>query len=97
MAGLASDNLLGDLYIAIHRGKSDRPIAAGAELRTTQAQDISKMMARMGQEMDRLQGIAVRADKLLSGATRRRRLGRQDRQRSESEAGSRHVQPDSTP
>src|SRR3954454_2775474 len=68
-AGLASDNLLGDQYIAIRRGQSNRPIAAGAELRTTQSQDISKIMARMGQELDRLQGIAARADKLLTGAS----------------------------
>jgi phospholipid/cholesterol/gamma-HCH transport system substrate-binding protein len=68
VAGLASDNLLGDLYFAIHRGQSSQHIAPGAELRATQAQDISKMMARMGQEMDRLQSIAERANKLLSGA-----------------------------
>jgi phospholipid/cholesterol/gamma-HCH transport system substrate-binding protein len=66
--GLASDNLLGDLHIAIERGKSSEHIQAGAELRTTQAQDISKLMARVGQEMDRLQGISARIDKLLSEA-----------------------------
>jgi phospholipid/cholesterol/gamma-HCH transport system substrate-binding protein len=69
VAGLQSDNLLGDLYIAIHRGKSGEAIQPGAELRTTQAQDIGKMMARMSQQLDRLQSIAERADKLLSGAT----------------------------
>uniref|UniRef100_Q01T55 Mammalian cell entry related domain protein n=1 Tax=Solibacter usitatus (strain Ellin6076) TaxID=234267 RepID=Q01T55_SOLUE len=69
VVGLQSDNLLGDLYIAIHRGQSPQPIQANAELRTTQAQDIGKLMARMSQELDRLQSIAERADKLLSGAS----------------------------
>lgn len=69
VVGLQSDNLLGDLYIAIHRGQSPQPVQPGAELRTTQAQDIGKIMARMSQELDRLQSIAERADKLLSGAT----------------------------
>ena len=65
MAGLASDNLLGDLYIGIHRGKSPQPIAPGGELRSTQAQDISKMMARMGQQLDRLNEVSDRVNKLL--------------------------------
>jgi phospholipid/cholesterol/gamma-HCH transport system substrate-binding protein len=69
VAGLSSDNLLGDQYIAIHRGQSSAPIAAGGELRAMQAQDIGKMMARFSQQLDRLQNIAQRADKLLSGAT----------------------------
>lgn len=66
VAGLASDTLLGDQYIAIHRGQSDRHIEAGAELRTTQAQDIGKMMARFGQQMDRLQSMSDRIDKLIA-------------------------------
>ncbi len=69
LAGLASDNLLGDLYIAIHRGQSAEHIQAGAELHATLAQDISKMMARMSQQIDRMQAIAERADKLLTGTT----------------------------
>jgi phospholipid/cholesterol/gamma-HCH transport system substrate-binding protein len=69
VVGLQSDNLLGDPYIAVHRGQSPQPVQAGAELRTTQAQDIGKLMARMSQELDRLQSIAERADKLLSGAS----------------------------
>jgi len=68
VVGLQSNNLLGDLYIAIHRGQSPQPIQAGAELGATQPQDIGKIMARMSQELDRLQAIAERADKLLSGA-----------------------------
>jgi phospholipid/cholesterol/gamma-HCH transport system substrate-binding protein len=67
-AGLASDNLLGEQYIAIRRGKSAQHIVAGGELRAAEPQDISKMMARLGQEMDRVQAIAIRADKLIEGA-----------------------------
>jgi phospholipid/cholesterol/gamma-HCH transport system substrate-binding protein len=69
VVGLASDNLLGDLYIAIRRGQSSQPIAPAAELRITQAQDMGKMMARFSQQLERLQGISQRADKLLSSAT----------------------------
>ena len=66
VVGLASDNLLGDQYIAIHRGHSENPIVAGSEVAAFQGQDVSKIMARMGQEFDALQAIAVRADKLLT-------------------------------
>jgi phospholipid/cholesterol/gamma-HCH transport system substrate-binding protein len=69
VVGLASDNLLGDLYIAIHRGQSSAHVQPGAELPAIQAQDISKIMARLGQQMDRLQSISDRIDRLLSEAT----------------------------
>ena len=69
VAGLAADNLLGDQFIAIHRGRSAQHIEERAELRNTQAQDIGKMMARMSQQLDRLNDIAARADKLLGGVT----------------------------
>ena len=74
VVGLASDNLLGDQYIAIHRGHSENPIVAGSEVAAFQGQDVSKIMARMGQEFDALQAIAVRAARLLSPCSAGRRL-----------------------
>ena len=66
VAGLAADNLLGDQYIAIHRGRAGQPIAAGGELAAMQAENISRMMASMSREFDELQALAVRADALLT-------------------------------
>jgi phospholipid/cholesterol/gamma-HCH transport system substrate-binding protein len=66
VVGLASDNLLGDQFIGIHRGRSSQSIQAGAELGATLAQDITKMMAQMTQQLDRLQAVVTRADKLLT-------------------------------
>jgi phospholipid/cholesterol/gamma-HCH transport system substrate-binding protein len=68
VVGLASDNLLGDQFIGIRRGRSAEPIQAGAELGTTLAQDITKMMAQMTQQLDHLQAVVTRADKLLTTA-----------------------------
>jgi phospholipid/cholesterol/gamma-HCH transport system substrate-binding protein len=66
LAGLASDNLLGDQFIGIHRGKSARHVDAGAELGAIQTQDITIMMAQMSHEMDRLQTLFTRAEELMS-------------------------------
>ena len=68
VVGLASDNLLGDQFIGIRRGRSEQHIQAGAELGTTLAQDITKMMAQMTQQLERLQTVVTRADQLLSTA-----------------------------
>ena len=65
--GLASDNLLGDLYIGIRQGKSTKTVEAGAELVAVQAQDITRMMAQMSRQLDRLQEVVTRADKLTAG------------------------------
>lgn len=67
LVGLASDNLLGDQYIGIRRGKSAQHVVAGGELGTTQTQDITRMMGQMSLQLDRLQAVVTRADKLLSG------------------------------
>jgi phospholipid/cholesterol/gamma-HCH transport system substrate-binding protein len=67
VVGLASDNLLGELYIGVHRGRSTEHVQRGAELHATQAADITRMMAQMSQQLDRLQDIFTRADKLVSG------------------------------
>jgi len=66
VVGLASDNLLGDQYIGIRRGRSAEHVLAGAELGTTQTQDITRMMAQMSRELDRLQAVVTRADKVMS-------------------------------
>ncbi len=67
VVGLASDNLLGELYIGVHRGRSKQHVEPGAELGNTEAADITRMMAQMSQQLDRLQDIFTRADKLVSG------------------------------
>ncbi len=67
VVGLASDNLLGELYIGVHRGRSTEHVQSGAELRTTQAADVTRMMAQMSLQLDRLQDVFTRADKLVSG------------------------------
>ncbi len=67
VVGLASDNLLGDQYIGIRRGRSTQHIQAGSELGVTQTQDMTRMMAQISLQLDRLQAVVTRADKLLSG------------------------------
>jgi len=64
---LASDNLLGDQYIGIRRGHSPQHVEAGAELGSNLAEDITKIMAQMSLQLDRLQSIFTRAEKLMSG------------------------------
>jgi phospholipid/cholesterol/gamma-HCH transport system substrate-binding protein len=64
--GLASDNLLGEQFIGIRRGRSAQHVENGAELRTSQNEDITRMMAQMSRQLDRLQAVFTRADKLLS-------------------------------
>jgi phospholipid/cholesterol/gamma-HCH transport system substrate-binding protein len=66
VVGLASDNLLGDQYIGIRRGRSAEHVLAGAELGNTQTQDITRMMAQMSRQLDRLQAVVTRADKVMS-------------------------------
>jgi phospholipid/cholesterol/gamma-HCH transport system substrate-binding protein len=68
VVGMASDNLLGELYIGVHRGRSKQHVEPGAELGTTEAADITRMMAQMSKELDRLQDVFTRADKLVSSA-----------------------------
>ena len=67
VVGLASDNLLGELYIGVHRGRSKQHVEPGAELGNTEAADITRMMAQMSLQLDRLQDVFTRADKLVSG------------------------------
>jgi phospholipid/cholesterol/gamma-HCH transport system substrate-binding protein len=64
--GLASDNLLGGQFIGIRRGRSAQHVQAGAELRATQAEDITRMMGQITRQLDRLQVVVTRADKLMS-------------------------------
>ena len=66
VVGLASDNLLGDQYIGIRRGRSGEHVQPGGELMTTQSQDITRVMAQMSQQLDRLQAVATRAGNLMA-------------------------------
>ena len=68
VVGLASDNLLGELYIGVHRGRSTRHVEPGAELGNTESADVTRMMAQMSLQLDRLQDVFTRADKLVSSA-----------------------------
>lgn len=68
VVGLASDNLLGELYIGVHRGRSTQHVEPGAELGMTEAADITRMMAQMSLQLDRLSDVFTRADKLVSSA-----------------------------
>lgn len=67
LVGLASDNLLGDQYVGIRRGQSKQHVQPGAELRASQNQDITRMMAQFSRQLDRLQAVVARADKLTQG------------------------------
>jgi phospholipid/cholesterol/gamma-HCH transport system substrate-binding protein len=66
VVGLASDNLLGGQFIGIRRGRSAQHVRAGAELGATQAEDVTRMMGQMTRQLDRLQAVVTRADKLMS-------------------------------
>ena len=66
VVGLASDNLLGQQFIGIRQGHSAQHVRAGADLGTAQSQDITMVMAQMSRELDQLQDIFTRADKLMT-------------------------------
>jgi phospholipid/cholesterol/gamma-HCH transport system substrate-binding protein len=66
VVGLASDNLLGQQFIGIRQGRSAGHVQAGAELGATQTQDMTRMMAQMSVQLDRLQAVFTRADQLMS-------------------------------
>ena len=85
---LASDNLLGEQYIGIRRGHSPQHVQAGAELGSNLAEDITKIMAQMSLQLDRLQSIFTRAEKLMSGVGTGQGRDRQDRAES---AGGRRI------
>ena len=70
LVGLASDNLLGQQFIGIRQGRSAQHVQAGAELGTTQTQDITRMMAQMSVQLDRLQAVFTRADTLMSAVNK---------------------------
>ena len=70
VVGLASDNLLGQQFIGIRQGRSTVHVQAGAELGTTQNQDITMVMAQMSRQLDRLQDVFTRADKLMSAVNK---------------------------
>jgi phospholipid/cholesterol/gamma-HCH transport system substrate-binding protein len=70
VVGLASDNLLGDQFIGIRQGRSARHVQAGAELGTTQTQDVTRVMAQMSLQLDRLQNVFTRADTLMTAVNK---------------------------
>jgi len=70
VVGLASDNLLGDQYIGITRGTSAQHVEPGAELRIKQSTDLPRMMAQMSRQLDRLQAVVERADRLTAGVAK---------------------------
>jgi phospholipid/cholesterol/gamma-HCH transport system substrate-binding protein len=70
LVGLASDNLLGGEFIGIRQGRSARHVQAGAELGTTQTQDITRMMGQMSVQLGRLRDVFTRADTLMSAVNK---------------------------
>ena len=72
VVGLASDNLLGDQFIGIRQGRSAQHVRAGADLGTAQSQDITMVMAQMSRQLDRLQDVFTRADKLMTAVDKGR-------------------------
>lgn len=65
--GVAAANLLGDKFLNITKGMTTQHVQDGAELQALQSQDIPEMMAQMGNVLQSLQTIVVRADGLLAG------------------------------
>jgi phospholipid/cholesterol/gamma-HCH transport system substrate-binding protein len=65
MVGEAATNLLGNYFINIIQGRSPQPVEPGGELRTTVAVDPNKLMGEMASELQQIQAIFARADKLI--------------------------------
>lgn len=64
--GVAASNLLGNYFIDIMRGRASQPVQAGGELQSAEPADPSKLLAEMGNELQEIQGIFDRADKLIT-------------------------------
>jgi phospholipid/cholesterol/gamma-HCH transport system substrate-binding protein len=64
---IAASTLLGGKVIDITRGVSPIPVKPGAELRSSQVQDIPQLMGEMKLVLDSLQTIVTRVDGLLGG------------------------------
>src|SRR5690349_3274185 len=67
VATITAASLLGDKFINITRGKSPRPIQAGAEIHGVPPQDIPELMAQSANVLGTLQAIVKRVDTMLAG------------------------------
>jgi phospholipid/cholesterol/gamma-HCH transport system substrate-binding protein len=65
--GVAAANLLGDKFLNITKGMQTQHVKDGDELQALATQDIPEMLAQMGNVLQSLQTIVVRADGLLAG------------------------------
>jgi phospholipid/cholesterol/gamma-HCH transport system substrate-binding protein len=66
IAAISASNLLGDKYINISKGQSQRPVADNGELKSLQAQDIPQLMAQSATILTQFQNILGRADNILA-------------------------------
>jgi phospholipid/cholesterol/gamma-HCH transport system substrate-binding protein len=66
VAVITAASLLGDKFINIKRGRSERTIQPGGELPTEPPQDIPELMAQSANLMSTLQNIVRRADSMLA-------------------------------
>ena len=64
---IAASTLLGGKIIDITKGQSKVPVKPGAELRSSQLEDIPQLMGEMKVVLDSLQTIVTRVDNLLGG------------------------------
>lgn len=66
LVSVAATNLLGNYYLDIIRGQSPQAVAEGGELRPTSSTDPNRLLAEMGNELQEIQGIFGRFDKLVT-------------------------------
>jgi phospholipid/cholesterol/gamma-HCH transport system substrate-binding protein len=67
VAGISAANLLGDKFINITKGKSERTVKEGDEIPSLTTQDIPELMGQMGSLLHSFQTIVTRVDTLLAG------------------------------
>ena len=67
VAGISAANLLGEKFINITKGASDRTVPPNSELRSQPTQDIPELLAQMNNVLQSFQVIVTRADNLLAG------------------------------
>lgn len=66
VAAISAANLLGDKFINITRGREQRTVQPGAELRSLQGQDIPELMAQSANLLQTFQTVVNRIDNMLA-------------------------------
>ena len=65
-AGISAANLLGDKYINITKGRSQKHVEKGGEIKSQDVVDIPELLEESASILTQFQGIVGRADELLS-------------------------------